>query len=311
MFSVIIPSFNRSCLTIKAIQSVLNQSFREFELIVVDDGSTEDYHEIKALLQKHDQTYIKTENLGVAHARNTGLRNSTMPIISFLDSDDFWLSEKLERHFNFFANNQEIKVVQNYERWFRFGKEVQVPFHLQPRAGDEFFRSLKMCCIGSSSVSIKREVFTEVGYFKENLRICEDYDYWLRTSSKFTVGLIEDILSVKVSGTHPQLTSSESAFDRFRIYSLVSFLCDYLHDLLEDENRLNATIEVILFKVQILLNGANKRNLANEVVLYLMIMDILNQKNDYYGQCFDLAKLLPKLEQTLNHRSKLKKSSAI
>ncbi len=311
MFSVIIPTFDRCSLTLKAIESVLNQSYGDFELIVVDDGSTADYTEVKALLNANNQIYIKTENYGVSHARNVGLRVSSRPIISFLDSDDYWLSNKLEKHCEYFKANKNISVLQNNERWFRFGNEVQVPLHLKPRSGDEFLRSLKMCCVGPSSASIRRKVFEDVGYFNESLRLCEDYDYWLRTCFRFEVGLIKEILTVKVSGSHPQLTSSESAFDRFRLFSLVSFYDSHRDVLRGNIGRITKTVETIIAKANILLNGARNRGLKEDVAIYQAILDYFNNSNTSVDKSADLAKLISRLVVTLNFRPKLKKSSII
>ena len=108
-FSVIIPTFNRAYCLERAIDSVLNQSFKDFELIIVDDGSTDDTVEV---LKKYQNkiSYIKTKNLGVSHARNVGIKKSRGEWIALLDSDDEWHENKLELQNKFISENPNIPL---------------------------------------------------------------------------------------------------------------------------------------------------------------------------------------------------------
>ena len=105
-FSVIIPTYNRSVLLKEAIDSVLNQNFKDFELFVIDDGSTDDTPEmIKECSDK--LVYLKQKNSGVSSARNLGIKKCNGKYITFLDSDDSWLPGKLYEHLNFIKKNTE------------------------------------------------------------------------------------------------------------------------------------------------------------------------------------------------------------
>ena len=118
--SVIIPTYNRGWILKEAVDSVLSQHYTDFELIVVDDGSTDN---TLALLQtyKGRLKILQQENLGVSAARNLGIENSCGQYIAFLDSDDLWLPEKLSFQLEFFILHREALICQTEEMWIRNG----------------------------------------------------------------------------------------------------------------------------------------------------------------------------------------------
>lgn len=267
MISVIIPSYNRKRQTLAAIQSVLAQTYTSYELIVVDDGSTIDRSEIQACVETAGHRYIHTSHAGVSAARNLGVENARGALVSFLDSDDTWLPEKLHVQNEFLKNNVELKICQTDEKWIRHGKFVNPCKHHDKAEGDAFYRSLEMCCISPSSVMLERELFCESGGFDEQMAVCEDYDLWLRITRSYPVGLIKRPLVCKYGGHDDQLSRSEPAIDRFRVYALLKLL--RLTPL--SDTQLDAVIGQIIKKSAILIEGASKRNNEGVRQLYQQV----------------------------------------
>ena len=216
--SVIIPTYNRGWIIKEAIDSVLAQDFRDFELIVVDDGSTDDTLRILDSYGQ-DLVAIQQPNRGVSAARNRGIAAAGGRLIAFLDSDDRWLPRKLSTQVEFFKSNPGAMINQTEEIWIRNGVRVNPKTrHLKP-AGMIFERSLELCLVSPSAVMIRRALFDEVGLFDEDLPACEDYDLWLRISWRYPVHLIETPLIIKRGGHADQL-SKAPGLDRFRIQAL-------------------------------------------------------------------------------------------
>ena len=238
----------------RAVNSVLSQSFRGYELIVIDDGSTESLEEVEETVLEAGHTFIKKENGGVASARNLGLRISQGDWIALLDSDDLWHPNKLEVQLQYHKDNPEYLFSQTEERWFRNNKFVnKKKKHRQP-VGDAFERSLKLCCISSSSVIVRRELFDQFGLYDERLLVCEDYDFWIHVTSQYEIGLVPEILVDKYGGHSDQLSTSQPAMDRFRLFALLKLLSSSL-----TESQREQVVNEIIFKSEILYSGARKR----------------------------------------------------
>ena len=125
LVSVVIPTFNRSAVIIRAINSVFNQTFKDYELIIVDDGSSDDtYESLKLFIDTKKIKYFRQNNLGVSAARNLGVKNANGQFVAFLDSDDEWLPHKLNEQIKYLSNNPDIKIVYSDEIWIRNGKRV-------------------------------------------------------------------------------------------------------------------------------------------------------------------------------------------
>ncbi len=262
--SVIIPVFNRPEWSLRAVNSVLQQSFHDFELIVVDDGSIADMSLVRKAVQENNGIYMRTENRGVAAARNLGAAHAHGYWLAFLDSDDQWLQEKLALQFDFLAGNPHLRICQTEELWYRHGRRVNPKkIHQQPE-GEAFYQSLKLCCISPSSVMLTRELFLESKGFDERLKVCEDYDLWLRITAKEPVGLLRKALIIKHGGHEDQLSRSAPAMDRFRIFGLLK-LCG--EDYLNNSQRL-AVFREIGSKAAVVAAGAKRRNLEARAELY-------------------------------------------
>jgi glycosyltransferase involved in cell wall biosynthesis len=222
--SVIIPTYNRLHFVEKAIQSVYAQSYQDFELIIVDDGSSDGSGRALRNLLQPGTHYLYQENRGVSAARNTGLDHATGEWICFLDSDDHWLEKKLERQVRFHTERPDLLISQTEEIWIRHGTRVnQMKKHKKP-AGEIYAACLPLCCISPSSVMIHTSVFAALGRFDETLPACEDYDLWLRISCTYPVGLLDEALLVKHGGHTDQLSRTIPTLDVYRIKALRAIL---------------------------------------------------------------------------------------
>jgi glycosyltransferase involved in cell wall biosynthesis len=222
--SVIIPTFNRSQKLIRAVRSVLKQTFRDFEVIVVDDGSSDDTYQAMTSYLPMIQYVRKEVNQGVSAARNSGIRRASGPWIAFLDSDDYWLEDKLSIQMKYIEGNPGTLACQTEELWIRDGKRVNPRRRHKKPSGDIFAQSLKLCLVSPSSVALKRSLLDEIGLFDEALPAAEDYDMWLRISCRYPIHLIEKELVVKEGGHDDQLSRRFSGMDRFRILAIVKLM---------------------------------------------------------------------------------------
>lgn len=264
--SVIIPTHNRRDFVREAIASVLVQTYQDFELIVVDDGSTDRTED--AVREFPSTRYIFQENRGVSAARNRGVAMSRGKLLAFLDSDDLWQPQKLAMQVAFFARHAEAQICQTEEIWLRNGVRVNPRNKHQKPSGDIFSRSLHLCLVSPSAVMMRRELFERMGGFDESLPACEDYDLWLRIAVTEHVPLIEALLVIKRGGHEDQLSRRFWGMDRFRVAALCKLLDS---DALSLEQRQQAE-EVLLTKCHILAQGARKRGRDGSMYLRLTQM---------------------------------------
>jgi glycosyltransferase involved in cell wall biosynthesis len=263
--SVIIPTYNRARSVCRAIASVLYQTHRPAEIIVVDDGSTDRTFQHVAQFSQLVKYLRHPHNLGVSAARNTGIKASTSALVALLDSDDYWLPTKLSAQVRFFAGHPEAVACQTQEIWIRRGVRVNPKAkHLKP-SGDIFEPSLRRCLVSPSAVMLKRSLLDEVGLFDEAFPVCEDYDLWLRVSSRHPIHLIDDALVIKEGGMPDQLSRSRPGLDRYRIQAILKSLTSAL---LTREQALAALRELSL-KCRIYGQGCLRRGRKDEGEYYL------------------------------------------
>jgi len=251
--SIIIPVYNRQYMLNNAVRSVASQTFKDYELIIVDDGSSEPI-EIDGNIDI-PLKIIRQPNKGVSTARNAGIKIASGEIIAFLDSDDEWLPMKLEKQIDYFtANNYRIN--QTDEFWIRNGVRVNPKNRHEKKCGDFFKESLELCLVSPSAVAMCKTVFDDYGYFDESLRVCEDYDFWLRILAFEEIGFLSEKLINKHGGHEGQLSASEWGMDRFRIFSMLKLL---LTNTLCSEKKISLEKELIK-KINVVRIGAEKRN---------------------------------------------------
>lgn len=266
--SVIIPTYNRAHVLGRAIQSVLDQTFPAHEIIVVDDGSTDDTQQL--MKESFPQcNYLQQANRGVSAARNRGIEAATGNWLAFLDSDDEWLPGKLATQRDLLEQQPEIKICHTEEIWIRNGKRVNQMNKHTKFGGHIFQRCLPLCVISPSSVIIHRSLFDQVGMFDEQLPACEDYDLWLRICATNPVGFVEQPQIKKFGGHADQLSQRHWGMDRFRINALVKII---EQNILDIEDRA-AAIQALTNKAVILAKGATKRGKTVEAEAYLKIKE--------------------------------------
>ncbi|MDR0305667.1 MAG: glycosyltransferase family 2 protein [Chitinispirillales bacterium] len=261
--SVVIPTFNRCRLLRRAVESVLNQTERDFELIVVDDGSTDG---TAGYLDKLTQARILRfdKNYGVSKARNAGVAVSKGEWVAFLDSDDMWHPDKLRLQLKWCAQNPQYNIAQTNEIWIRNGVRVNPPDNCRKTCGDIFNQSVQRCMITPSSVIMKRALFDLSGGFDEQMRACEDYDMWLRITCRFQVGLEPQNLLTRYGGHDDQLSSSTSCLDKYRIEALAKII--FSGEL--NKEQAEVAKRSLLKRVDIMANGSMKRGNTKEYEYY-------------------------------------------
>lgn len=262
MVSVVIPTYNRANVVSRAIRSVLSQTYSKLEILVVDDGSTDD---TQAILSGFPEIIsIAQQNRGVSAARNAGIAASKGELIAFLDSDDEWLPRKLERQAQLYSDKNPDFICHTNEIWVRGDKPVvQKNRHLK-QGGFFFERALERCLISPSAVMISRCLLDRVGWFDEELIAAEDYDLWLRITCSHRVDYLEEPLVIKRAGESNQLSVITPAIDRFRVRSIEKILREYS---LSDEHR-RAARHTLIQKSIILSKGCDKRGKFEEARFY-------------------------------------------
>jgi len=252
--TAVVPTFNRRTTLGRCLDSILNQTCPVNSIIVVDDGSTDGTEEWIRSTYPTVQL-ISQSNQGVSSARNTGIRSASTDWIAFLDSDDAWLPDKIERQIEFLQSNSEYKICHTEEKWIYQGKQKKVPPAYAKQGGWIFERCLPVCAISPSTALIHRSVFDEVGTFDEDLPACEDYDLWLRIASRYSVGLVDETL-IEKHGGHPDQLSNQRGLDVYRIKALENILKT---GGLKTKYRTLAIV-TLQSKCAILANGAEKRD---------------------------------------------------
>ncbi|PMP63400.1 MAG: glycosyl transferase [Caldimicrobium thiodismutans] len=253
LVSVIIPTYNRDYILEGAIKSVLKQTYKPIELIVVDDGSKD---QTPFIVKRYPLKYVRLpKNFGVSFARNRGILKSKGELIAFLDSDDEFLPQKIEKQVDFFLKNLQCKVLQTEELWYKGEKRLNPKKHHAKAEGFFLDRAVKLCVVSISTVMLKREVFHELGLFDEEFPVCEDYEYWLRVALHLPVYLLKEPLVVKHGGRKDQL-SERKGLDFYRIKALLKTFRNYYPRLSEEEKLL--ILAEAKRKTQIFSKGALK-----------------------------------------------------
>jgi len=267
LVSVIIPTFNRDDFLKEAIESVLRQTYPRVELIVIDDGSTD---QTKKLVENYSGrlSYIYQVNKGVAAARNRGIAEAIGPLIAFLDSDDRFAPSKIAVQVEALLNNPSFFVSHTQEKWFRRGQFLNQKKKHRKEAGDLFVRCLELCAVGMSTTMVRRELFESVGLFDETLPCCEDYDLWLRASVDHEFLLIDSPLTIKNGGRPDQLSMKyRVGMDAYRVQSILKLIKTAA---LDERRLLQARLELAR-KCAILDNGFRKHGKPEEADYYMKL----------------------------------------
>jgi len=244
--SVIIPTYNRAHLVGRAIRSVLNQTYQDFEIIVVDDGSTDNTEEVVKSFNDPRIRYIRHEkNRGGSAARNTGIRAARGEYIAFLDSDDEWLPKKLEKQLQKFSQvGKQVAAIYVATEWRESQGEKTVRVFV-PRfrgfRGRIFEYLLMKNVVGSCThVMVRKACLEEVGLFDERLPARQDIDLWIRLAKKYEFDFIPEVLSIRYLNNDRISTDSarrvqayEMLLEKYRsdIERRKKFLAHYLYQI--------------------------------------------------------------------------------
>jgi len=257
--SVIIPTYNRKNTLPRAVESVLNQTYKPVEIIIVDDGSTDGtkewFSEMYPLVH-----YIYQVNSGVSSARNTGINSARGDWIALLDSDDEWLPDKLELQVKLLQNNAELRFCHTNEIWIRNGVRINQMKKHQKYGGNIFKKCLDICRISPSSSLFHTSVIKDVGLFDESLDVCEDYDLWLRITAKYPVLFLDQPLIKKFGGHTDQLSRVFGGIEQYRIRSLEKILTSKSLS----GSQFEAAKDMLIHKLQIYAKGLKKRDKNTE-----------------------------------------------
>lgn len=200
--SVVIPTYERDDILPRALDSVLEQTFADLEVLVVDDNSQDDTSEIIDSYSDNRLEYIRhSENLGANAARNTGIRAASGDYIAFLDDDDMWLESKIERQLEEYQSlDSSFGLVYTGRRII--DDETIIEEFIPTKSGDIFRYLLRRNVIPSETPMIRAECFEKVGMFDIEFRSCQDWDMWLRIARSYKVSFVPKILAVSFwSGT--------------------------------------------------------------------------------------------------------------
>tara|TARA_B100001113_G_scaffold352055_1_gene352512 strand:+ start:3640 stop:4476 length:837 start_codon:yes stop_codon:yes gene_type:complete len=258
--SVIIPTYNRKHTLGRAIESIISQTIKPLEIIIVDDGSNDGTREW--IKQEYPFIkYLNQNNSGVSASRNRGIFSANGNWIAFLDSDDEWIPEKLERQLSILSSDKEAVFCHTNEIWIRNGTRVNQMRKHQKYGGYIFEKCLDMCRISPSSSIIKKEVFDHIGYFDESLIVCEDYDLWLRIAAHYKILFLDQPLIKKYGGHVDQLSRVKGGIEKYRIQSLEKILSSESLEI----SQFNSAKEILIKKLNIYANGVRKRKRVKEL----------------------------------------------
>jgi len=329
--SVIIPTYNCAKYICEAVDSVLAQTYNDFEIVVVDDGSTDD---TKDILQRYNGRirYIYQSNKGVSAARNLGLREAKGKYIAFLDADDIWLPEKLECQTKLLEENPDtVMVFSDIEM---FSENTLIRFSMSRSNNYQPYGSLKWRILQKefndgtlikgitfgdlvldnsilpATVVLKRICLDSIGYFDEGLPIAEDYDLWLRISQKFKI-----LYFNKITARRRYRQDSASDRDGIREYKYLEYDCKVLKKFIKEEpNRFSSLIKKTMKQKYRIACWGNLNNLNLKKLRTLswdsLSLDLCQPKLFFYI----LISLLPiktvhflkKMKLNIKNRNKIK-----
>ncbi|MDH3973179.1 MAG: glycosyltransferase [Deltaproteobacteria bacterium] len=221
--SIVIPTFNRAHLLGLAINTVLSQTYRNFDLIIVDDASADNTEDIVNSFNDNRIRYCRHEkNRGGSAARNTGIKAARGEYIAFLDDDDEWLPRKLEQQVAKFSESSE-KVGLIYCGYACVYQDRVVSEIIPKLKGSIYRETLQSCILGGPTAIVKRECFDKSGFFDEDLKACQDWDLWIRIAKLYDFDFVPEILAKYTlhgnqvsAGLNNRISAREILLDKYK-----------------------------------------------------------------------------------------------
>ncbi len=210
---IIIPTYNSLTWLKQTVQSVLDQSFRDFQLYIIDDGSTDDTATYVRHIEDKRVHYTYQENRGQASARNLGIQRSHAPFVAFLDADDIWYPKKLEKQLEIMTKNHQVGLVYGYHYIINDEDIITGSLYIEKR-GHLFEELCKGNIIaGSASMAmVRRSVLEQAGFFREDFVNGEDWELWLRISRLCTIDYVPEIIAaIRQHGQSTQANTQKMA----------------------------------------------------------------------------------------------------
>jgi glycosyltransferase involved in cell wall biosynthesis len=276
VFSVIIPTYNRANILPRAIHSVLKQTYGDFELIIVDDGSQDNTEHVVNLFNDDRIKYIKQPvNKGQNASLNNGLSLAKGKYIAFLDSDDEWLPDMLEKHHNKYHNDAELGCVYSWAGTFLKNKKIvsSRKFKLE---GYIYKKALRQGYISHMiTLSVKKGCFAETGNFDTDFTVCQDDDICLRLSKRFKFGLIREPLAIIHNDAGNQTISNRMTYAEGWEKLIVKFRDEILNECGK------GTLARHYLKIGFLYNLANDRMKSRQY-----LKESIKLKFNYYTLYF-------------------------
>lgn len=292
--SIIMPTYNRADYLKRSVQSVLDQTFNNFEIIIINNYSTDDTLEVISAFNDDRIKVINFKNDGIiAKSRNQGIMQSVGEYIAFLDDDDLWCPDKLELQIKYLEEHPEFDLVYSNGLIIDEHENKKGLFNelWRGKTGQVFLDLLYRNFVSVLTVIMKKEIFETIGLLNEDpsMRAAEDYEYWLRASLKFNFGYIDKPLALY--RIHSESLSKTINEPLLKQKTLQSFILKpevpekYYSEILNNVERLNSDVSVyywsisdkinakIFAKKYILFNLKKIRlfNIAAGFLLYIMI----------------------------------------
>jgi len=240
--SVITPTYNRAHLVGRAIQSVLDQTYQDFEIIVVDDASVDETEDVVKSFTDNRINYIRHQrNKGGSSGRNTGIKAATGELVGFLDSDDEWLPNKLEKEIGKFQTLSNDVAVVYCGFCYVSEKSGEIVSKVIPNLrGNVYAKLIEGCILGSPTPLIRKNCFQKAGFFDETFPSYQDWDMWIRLSRYYEFDFVPDILAkCHLHGTqissdlNAKIRGMEALLRKYRVdlSKYPSILSSYLYRL--------------------------------------------------------------------------------
>lgn len=252
MFSIIIPLYNKAQYVFKCIESVMNQSFRDFELIIINDGSTDNSMGVVKLFKDSRIKVIEQNNSGVSSARNYGVKVAKNDFIAFLDADDWWSPNYLEEIHGLIRKYPKAGLWAAKYYKVRNGHNIEANIGLENNFQDGYINYIKSYTetmwmpVTSSSFVSRKPVFDEFGGFNPELRIGEDFDLWIRIALKYKIAFFNKPLVYYNQDVNIQ----NRAIGGLKIYKPENHYIFHLDNLKEQEKS-NPELKQLLDKLRL------------------------------------------------------------